>query len=93
MFRKTAASLIHDSGKTGHQLADSLGHHDPAFSMRTYVGQLDDGLGDASFLDELVPVAGQRAGNTTPADSHNPEGGRDGDLPANHAATAEGGKP
>jgi integrase len=27
MFRKTAASLIHDSGKSGRQLADWLGHH------------------------------------------------------------------
>jgi integrase len=70
MFRRTAASLIHDSGKTGRQLADWLGHHDPAFSIRTYVGQVDQGLGDATFLDELVPIdGGQPGGNATPADS------------------------
>jgi integrase len=61
MFRKTAASLIHDNGKTGRQLADWLGHHDPAFTIRTYVGQVDHGLGDAAFLDELIPLAGEGA--------------------------------
>jgi Phage integrase family len=70
MFRKTAASLIHDSGKSGRQLADWLGHHDPAFTIRTYVGQVDSGLGDPTFLDELVPAdGGQPGGNPTPADS------------------------
>jgi hypothetical protein len=38
MFRKTGASLLHHHGKTGRQLCDWLGHHDPAFTVRTYVG-------------------------------------------------------
>ncbi len=75
MFRKTAASLIHDSGKSGRQLADWLGHHDPAFTIRTYVGQVDEGLGDATFLDELIPPGGQQEGNATPAKGHNSQDG------------------
>jgi integrase len=93
MFRKTAASLIHGSGKTGRQLADWLGHGDPSFSIRTYVGQMDEGLGDASFLDELVPVDGQRLGNATPGDSRKPEDAGDGESAANQAAAVAGRKP
>jgi hypothetical protein len=33
-----------------------LGHHDPGFTLRTYVHLLDGGLGDADFLDERVTV-------------------------------------
>lgn len=28
-----------------------LGHSDPGFTLRTYVHLIDDGLGDAYFLD------------------------------------------
>jgi hypothetical protein len=67
MFRKTAASLLHSNNKTGRQLADWLGHYDPAFTIRTYVGQVDDGLGDAAFLDDLIHVeGGQGVGKDTP---------------------------
>lgn len=31
-----------------------LGHADPAFTLRTYVHLLDDGVGDPDFLDDLV---------------------------------------
>jgi hypothetical protein len=31
-----------------------LAHADPSFTLRTYVHLLDEGLGDADFLDELV---------------------------------------
>jgi integrase len=56
-FRRTLGSLIHDQGaKSDRQLSDWLGHHDPAFTVREYVGAMDDGLGDAEFLDELIPV-------------------------------------
>jgi integrase len=56
-FRRTLGSLIHDQGaKTDRQLSDWLGHHDPAFTVREYVGKMDGGLGSAEFLDELVPV-------------------------------------
>jgi Phage integrase family len=56
LFRRTAASLLHQHGKSVRQLADWLGHHDPSFTMRWYVGQMDEGLGDAGFLDELIPA-------------------------------------
>jgi integrase len=56
-FRHTLGSLIHDQGvKSDRQLASWLGHSDPAFSVRTYAGTMDSGLGDADFLDELIPV-------------------------------------
>jgi hypothetical protein len=35
--------------------------------MRTYVGQVDEGLGDAAFLDELIPVEEEGGGKGTPA--------------------------
>jgi integrase len=60
-FRRTLGSVLHASGqKTDRQLADWLGHGDPAFSVRTYVGQMDDGLGSADFLDELIPIETQQ---------------------------------
>jgi hypothetical protein len=35
--------------------------------VRTYVGTLDDGIGDADFLDALIPVAdAQRMGTLHP---------------------------
>lgn len=56
-FRRTLASVAHQSGlKTDRQICDWLGHHDPAFTVRTYVGTVDQGVGDAGFLDELIPV-------------------------------------
>jgi integrase len=66
MFRRTAATILHHHGKSGRQLSDWLGHHDPAFTIRTYVGEADEGLGDATFLDELVPVVRERR-ESTPA--------------------------
>jgi hypothetical protein len=62
------------------QVQEWLGHADPGFTLRTYVHLLDEGLGDADFLDEAVtadpsPVnAGstegpQTAGNTRTAAS------------------------
>ena len=37
-----------------------LGHADPGFTLRTYVHLIDDGLGDADFLDGRV-TAGNNA--------------------------------
>jgi integrase len=56
-FRRTLASVVHESGtKSSRQLSDWLGHADPAFTVREYVGTMDAGIGTADFLDELVPV-------------------------------------
>ena len=35
-------------------ISDRLRHADPAFTLRTYVHLLDEGLGDAEFLDDVV---------------------------------------
>lgn len=53
-FRHTCASLLFDAGKNVKQVQEWLGHADPAFTLRTYVHLLDDGLGDAEFLDDAV---------------------------------------
>ncbi len=53
-FRHTAASLLFDAGKNVKQVQEWLGHADPAFTLRTYVHLMDDGLGDADFLDDVV---------------------------------------
>jgi integrase len=39
------------------QVAERLGHADPAFTLRTYVHLMDEGLGDAEFLDEAVVLS------------------------------------
>ena len=53
-FRHTCVLLLFDEGRNVRQVAERLGHADPAFTLRTYVHLLDDGLGDAAFLDEAV---------------------------------------
>jgi integrase len=50
-FRHTAASILFASGKNPKQVQMWLGHSDPGFTLRTYVHLIDDGLGDADFLD------------------------------------------
>jgi hypothetical protein len=56
-LRKTLGTLVHgQADKSDRQLADWLGHGDPSFSARVYTGKLDDGLGKADFLDEVIPV-------------------------------------
>jgi integrase len=53
-FRHTCASMLFAGGKNIKQVADWLGHRDPAFTLRTYVHLMDDGLGEADFLDTMV---------------------------------------
>ena len=63
-FRHTCASLLFEAGRNVKQVAEWLGHTDPAFTLRTYVHLMDAGVGDAEFLDEAVaPASGQRQGN------------------------------
>lgn len=50
-FRHTCASLLFAGGKNVKQVQEWLGHSDPGFTLRTYVHLIDDGLGDAEFLD------------------------------------------
>jgi integrase len=53
-FRHTCASLLFESGKNVKQVAAWLGHADPGFTLRTYVHLMDEGVGDAAFLDALA---------------------------------------
>ena len=90
-LRHTLASVIHESGeKSSRQLADWLGHADPAFTQRVYVGQMDQGLGDAVFLDELIPVGGW-ANNGQHPTHREPQNG-DGELGENPQQQAENGQ-
>ena len=50
-FRHTCASLLFHAGKNVKQVQVWLGHADPGFTVRTYIHLMDDGLGDAGFLD------------------------------------------
>jgi integrase len=53
-FRHTCASLLFAAGKNVKQVQVWLGHADPGFTVRTYVHLMDEGLGDADFLDDVV---------------------------------------
>ena len=56
-FRHTCASLLFEGGKDIKQVSEWLGHADPAFTLRTYVHLMDDGLGAADFLDRATPLS------------------------------------
>jgi integrase len=53
-FRHTCASLLFEAGRNVKQVSDWLGHHDPAFTLSTYVHLMDEGIGSADFLDDAV---------------------------------------
>ncbi len=53
-FRHTCASLLFQDGKNIKQVQVWLGHADPAFTLRTYVHLMDDGVGGADFFDGAI---------------------------------------
>lgn len=53
-LRHTCASLLFDEGRNVAQVAEWLGHADASFTLRTYVHLLDEGVGDADFMDDAV---------------------------------------
>ena len=53
-FRHTCASLLFEAGRNIKQVADWLGHADPAFCLPTHISLMDAGVGDADFLDDAV---------------------------------------
>lgn len=59
-FRHTCASVLFmardkgGGGKDVKQVQEWLGHADPGFTLRTYVHLIDEGLGDADFLDAAL---------------------------------------
>ena len=87
-FRKTLGTLVHgQADKTARQATDWRGHGDPAFSARVYTGQMDDGLGKADFLDEVIPVEKwaldrQRASREQPEKDAQPNRADEGSRPS-----------
>lgn len=55
-LRHTCGSLLVAEGRNIKQVQVWLGHHDAAFTLSTYVHLLDEGVGDAAFLDALTPA-------------------------------------
>ena len=53
-FRHTCASLLFDAGRNIKQVQEWLGHADPGFTLRTYVHLMDEGVGDADFMDAAI---------------------------------------
>jgi integrase len=53
-FRHTCASLLFEAGRNVRQVSEWLGHADPSFTLRTYVHLMDEGVGNAAFLDAVV---------------------------------------
>jgi hypothetical protein len=43
--------MLFAAGKNPKQVQMWLGHSDPGFTLSRYVHLIDDGLGDADFLD------------------------------------------
>ena len=54
LFRHTCASLLFEAGRAVKQVSAWLGHADAGFTLRTYVYLMDDGVGDAAFMDDEV---------------------------------------
>jgi integrase len=66
-FRHTCASLLFEAGKDAKQVQRWLGHEDAGFTLKGYIHLLDNGLGDADFLDGTIPpvsAAGVNGGIT-----------------------------
>jgi integrase len=72
-FRHTCASLLFAAGKNAKQVQMWLGHSDPGFTMRTYIHLIDDGLGDADFLDEGAWRGVNKGVNMGDAKQRNPQ--------------------
>jgi len=66
-FRHTCASLLFDAGRNVKQVQEWLGHADPAFTLRTYVHLMDEGIGDAAFMDEAVRATPRATGHPVTA--------------------------
>lgn len=71
-FRHTCASMLFEGGKNIRQVCDWLGHADPAFTLRTYVHLIDNGLGGADFLDAAVGNSWATQGPQTAANEDLP---------------------
>lgn len=70
-FRHACSSLLFAAGRDVKQVAAWLGHADPAFTLRTYVHLMDEGVGDAAFMTMRSRWA--RVGKGTPGNDRKPE--------------------
>ena len=69
-FRHTCASILFAEGRNPKQVQMWLGRSDPGFTLRAYGHLIDDGLGDADFLDAAKwATDGQRMGQHEIRDS------------------------
>ena len=57
-FRHTCATLLFAGGKDVKVVQSWLGHADPGFTLRCYVHLMDEGMGRADFLDDVVRAGG-----------------------------------
>jgi len=80
--RHTCASRLFAAGKNVKQVQEWLGRADPAFTLRTYVHLLDEGLGDAEFMDAVVAAESDRVNTGS-------TGGPETDAISDVAAAAE----
>jgi integrase len=78
-FRHTCASLLFDAGRNIKQVQEWLGHADPGFTLSTYVHLMDEGVGDAAFMDDEV---GNRRATRAPEKPENPSDPEHGRLAA-----------
>ncbi|MCA1185797.1 MULTISPECIES: site-specific integrase [unclassified Saccharopolyspora] len=51
VFRKTAATILDDSGQSARKVADLLGHADPSMTQRVYMGRGQSNPAAADALD------------------------------------------
>jgi integrase len=56
-FRHTCASLQLEAGRNVVQVSKWLGHADVQVTHQTYLHLMDEGLGDAAFMDDAVTLA------------------------------------
>ncbi|MEJ7894375.1 MAG: site-specific integrase [Solirubrobacteraceae bacterium] len=71
-LRHTCASLLFANGKNLKQVQHWLGHSSPVLTQNTYLHLMDDGLGEADFLDGLTGAGWGQSGDIpirTPAAS------------------------
>lgn len=63
-FRHTCASMLFSRGRNIVQVCKWLGHADPAFTLRTYVHLLDDGVGQGLDLGAELAGVGTEVGTS-----------------------------
>ncbi|HMC50321.1 MAG TPA: site-specific integrase [Solirubrobacterales bacterium] len=71
-FRHTCASLLFEADRDVKQVSEWLGHANAGFTLKVYVHLMDDGVGDAAFMDEAVKVGNDRS-PATPLQTENDE--------------------